>query len=827
VKVHLAVVLRASALVTLLAAVGCSKTMKEVHFQPLAKPEVGTQDLAPIAARPVTELLREADTAFQQANASQERGDYEAALRHYQKMLEYLIEADLDPAVFYNLRGEFERILRSGTDHARLFDERGRIKKWSAEDFAGVPVKGDLEIPFPLPARVLEEIDEIQTVYPKNFQRGLDRAFLYMPYIQQEFAKAGLPQDLVWLAMVESQFYPTAVSPAGATGMWQFMGATGRRYGLRVDNYVDDRKNWEKSTQAAVAYLKDLRDQFNGNWPLAVASYNMGEYGMERAINVGGGETDLWKLIEHTSAKDKFQEETKKFYPKLLASILVAKSPEKYGFQANRQQPIDTVRIPVQGGYKLAALEKAGGLANGCLAELNPDLLRGFIPSGGVHMLAVPNTEGEKVLAALNTLKPESNVVLAKASDGTSKGQGKTSFKRKTTTHTVKRGETLGKIASAYGVTVREIMDANRLRSDKRVTAGQRLTIPTFDSGSQSVVAKAEPKEVEKTESATVVAKIESGDGVAPVQASSKRTDIPDTYTVKRGDTLFDIATRFHVDVKDLQAWNKMGKGSGLHIGDTITLTRPADFVVAEDNTKESAPAETKSQEPEVVTAAAAPQETKHIVQSGEFPAKIAAAYGVGVAELLEWNGLTSKSTLHTGDTLVVRAAKKSSIKETAPQESPEVSSESAGEIVTAKADASSNRMTHTVAKGETLSTIAAKYKVKTADLAAWNGLNKTSVIKVGASLSIQKSPATAPEPVKIAKATPGKASVDGAVTGDVDANDATQKPRRIEHTVAKDEFPGAIAQQYGVTLSNLKKWNNWSATPLLQIGSKVVVFVQ
>ena len=814
-RIDLATAVRASAIVSLLAAVGCSKTLKEVHFQPLPKAEVGTQDLAPIQPRPVTDLLREADKAFQEANVSQEKGDYEASLRHYTRMLELLIEADLDPTVFYNLRGEFERILKSGTEHARLFEERGRIQRWSQEDFAGTPVRGDLEIPFPLPARVLQEIDEIQSGYPKNFQRGLDRSFKYLPYIQEEFAKAGLPQDLVWLAMVESQFYPTAVSPAGATGMWQFMGATGRRYGLNANSYVDDRRNWEKATQAAVKYLTDLRDQFEGNWPLAISSYNMGEYGMERAMNMNGGETNLWKLIEEPPAANHIKLETKKFYPKLLATILVAKNPDRYGFTVSKQPLMSTLRVPVNGGLKLSTLEKASGLPEGALKELNPDLLKGVTPPGSQHMVAVPVDSGERVLAAASSLAPESQVTLAKLETeepAPDRGKGK-SFKRSTKTHVVRKGETLGKIASQHDTTVRELMEANRLRSEKKLMVGQKLSIPTSHGEEGIVVAKDEEKPAASKEVPVEVA-----------AATPVRTDIPETYRVRRGDTLFDIAERFDVPVKDLRTWNNMGKGSGLRIGDELRLRGPATETLAKAEAEEPVEeAEETTASADTTTASDSPpnDSATHVVASGEFPGKIAEMYGVGLSEFLKANNLTSKSTLMAGAKVVIPNPKKQ-------PESSTTTTLAKADDSEKKSESNSDTTTHKVAKGETPSTIASKYGVKTADLLAWNGLTAKSTIHVGDSLKINgKSAASTEEPVKLAKVDVNTQADKPVEVVAESTKSASSESKRIEHTVAKGEVPGAIAQQYNVKMSDLRKWNNWSGTPVLQIGSKVVVFVQ
>ena len=329
------------------ATLGCTTTAKsgktasltESHLKSeAAQAEADAEALAE-DPRSATELLQEAEQAFRTANSAQERGDYEAALRHYNRMLELLVKADLDPGVFYNLRSEFEKILE-GTDtrHVRLFDptDPNWTQKVIPPQQAGQPMAlssgpMQLEIPPGLEKRVEIEIREIQELYPRNFNYGLNRSTKYLPYIVAEFRKAGLPEDLAWLAQVESQFTPKINSPAGAGGMWQFMRSTGARYGLRIDNYVDERYNWEKSTHAAIAYLKDLNARFNGEWPLAVSAYNMGEGGLERAVAANQGDTELINLIEQPPACNIMRTETKKFYPKLLATIIVARNPAQYG----------------------------------------------------------------------------------------------------------------------------------------------------------------------------------------------------------------------------------------------------------------------------------------------------------------------------------------------------------------------------------------------------------------------------------------------------------------------------------------------------------------
>ncbi|MCX5771680.1 MAG: LysM peptidoglycan-binding domain-containing protein, partial [Candidatus Hydrogenedentes bacterium] len=445
-------------------------------------------------------------------------------------------------------------------------------------------------------------------LYPRNFQGGIDRSYRYLPFVRAELAKAGLPLDLVWLAMVESQFSPKVVSRAGAGGMWQFMRGTGSRYGLRIDRYVDERFNWRKSTVAAANYLRDLSVQFNNDWALAITAYNMGEGGLERVIAASGGETNLWRLLESSIGATRMQEESRKFYPKFVASILVANSPEKFGFMANVQSPEETIPVTVQGSYSLAALDKACGLPEGTLRAFNCDLIRGVTPPQGEFALAVPTDAGARLVTALHSMPKVRSESFASSTG-------------RKTTHTVKRGETLSQIAEKYGVSLSSLAKANRLRSNNHLVQGKRLVIPGESA------APAEPDQVVEAAVADETA--------APQTEPAARARLANAvYTVKKGDTLYEIAQHNKVSIKDLLAWNKK-KNARITAGEKLVVS-PLDKMV-EDARQEEA------------------EQLTHIVKPGESPAKIAAQYGVSVDDFLAWNKLSKASTIRIGQRLVVK----------------------------------------------------------------------------------------------------------------------------------------------------------------------------
>jgi len=732
------------------ALVGCARDRGVHQFEPMPVARISSQSLGPVSPRSVTDLLRDAQNAFEAANSAQEKGDREAALNHYTEMLELLCEANLDPSVFYNLRSEFKRILDDSTQQAKLYEE-GHAPEWRE----GIRIS-DLVIQFPLSNRVLEEIDEIQNAYPKNFQAGLDRSHRYRNFIQAELAKAGLPDDLMWLAMVESQFTPKIVSRVGASGMWQFMRSTGRRLGLRIDEYVDERFNWEKSTRAATAYLLELYKRFDGEWPLAISAYNMGEGGLERAIAAAGGERDLWKLIEIPSESTRIQLETKKFYPKLIASILVAKDPERFGFTWNPTPPEQTVRVPIKGSYSLTALNNASGFPVGTLKRLNPDLIRGVTPPSGEYSIAVPADGASTVLASLKKLSQ------IKAETYVARGSGSIS-------HTIKRGETLSTIAEKYHVSQNAIMKANRLKSAHRLIAGRKLTIPGVSTSSSSS------------------AKSDSRSSYSSGQ----------TYTVQKGDTLSEIASKKKVSLADLMKWNKKTKKSRLKIGEKLLLAPLAEIKAASQPTSG--------------------EEKIHVVQKGEFPGKIAQMYGVKADDFLKWNNLTANSTIKVGQKLVVRGYREASSKsETETKTAPVSEEQPSVEPTPESAPESGSKVVHVVAKGDCPSIIAEKYGVRTRDLLAWNNLTAKSRINIGDKIVVHTSGTNSPPTTENKPATAEKPVPPTAPE--------TSQDEKITHVVKKGENPTTIAKHHGVKLKDLFEANGWTEAPVLHIGDKVTV---
>jgi len=232
------------------------------------------------------------------------------------------------------------------------------------------------DLPVTYNKRVTKWVNYFQGPGHKWFRTWLERSTLHMPRIQAELKKSGLPQDLAYMVMIESGFSSQAVSHAKAVGPWQFIEPTGKRYGLQVTNWLDERRDWQKSTRAAIGYLTDLHREF-GSWYLVAASYNMGENGLRRQIKKYQTR-DFWKLAELRA----LPQETIDYVPKILAAMLISKAPSLYGFRnIPIHPPLDFDLITVPGGTHLHDIANAIGITYKAIEDLNSELLLKRVPT--------------------------------------------------------------------------------------------------------------------------------------------------------------------------------------------------------------------------------------------------------------------------------------------------------------------------------------------------------------------------------------------------------------------------------------------------------------
>ena len=301
-------------------------------------------------------------------------------------------------------------------------------------------------------------LDKFQTGYRRAItETRLARSGRYLPMILDIFKEKGLPEELVFTAMIESGFNPVAVSHAGAKGLWQFMAPTARLYGLRVDRWTDERLDPEKSTVAAANYLRDLYTVF-GSWDLAQAAYNAGEVRVQQAIQ-GSGSRDFWVLHRRSPH---LLPETKNFVPAIHAATLIGRQPEQYGFTVVPEEPVRYEVVTVPKGSRLLRLAGLSGVALADLEQLNPELWQKQTPPDAPYELKIPVGTGAAMQAAVQLETAPRRIAPGNASAGI---------------HVVKMGESVWRIARQYGVSTAQLARWNGLDRPDRIFPGERLRV--------------------------------------------------------------------------------------------------------------------------------------------------------------------------------------------------------------------------------------------------------------------------------------------------------------------------------------------------------------
>lgn len=318
-----------------------------------------------------------------------------------------------------------------------------------------------VSIPVEINQQVQKWVEYFSIKDRERFQRFLDRGEYYRETIQRILNENDVPQELYYLAMIESGFVTHAHSRASAVGVWQFIYGTGIRYGLRRDYYVDERRDVIRATKAASQYLKSLHTAFQ-SWYLAMAGYNAGENRILRAI-MQGKSRNFWTLVE----RRKLPRETRNYVPKFLAAMIIGRNPEKFGFTINKPETMPELKlVSVPGSVRLADIAKLSGMSYAELKKHNPNIRRGMTPRNRKsYALWVPENHSSKfddgLYAKLAAHKQKGRAI---ASSGSSKY------------HRVRRGENLTLIAKRYGMSVRQLKRLNGIRGS-RIYPGKRLKV--------------------------------------------------------------------------------------------------------------------------------------------------------------------------------------------------------------------------------------------------------------------------------------------------------------------------------------------------------------
>ena len=533
---------------------------------------------------PVLTLIALSDQHFKAGQKELDLGHVAGARVEFDKAVSVLLESSYGGRTELRIREHFDRLVDriSAYEVKALADGDGFTEKQyepaSIDELLAVSatltppepepalqaaVEGDQvihDIPIPLNPRVLSFIALFQGRLHDFLAEGMQRGAKYLPMIQDVFRAEGLPLDLAYIPLIESAFKTNALSRAKAKGVWQFMSYTARENGLRQDWYVDERSDPEKATVAAAKYLTTLAKMFDGDWHLAMASYNGGPGRVQRALKRGRVD-DFWEL---SAKRNLLPRETRDYVPMILAAVVIARNPAQYGFEVAHGAPLeyDTVTLPKP--VDLRHIAEWTDQTIDDIQALNPELRRWTTPVRDTdYALRVPAGTADLVQVRLDQ---EAGVDLVALKF-----------------HTVKRGDTLATIARKLRVSRTDLAEANYLKTTARVAVGQNLIIPQQPTvlmaaradravpvgvGPGDPVASVAPDTRAITTDAVVPA-------VAPTNTTGRATASEDrvkvVYRVKRGDTLASIARVFKTSVAAIRTWNGIS-GSRIDAGARLTI---------------------------------------------------------------------------------------------------------------------------------------------------------------------------------------------------------------------------------------------------------------
>ena len=563
--------------------------------------------------------------------------------------------------------------------------------------------------------RVLQEIFYMTNSARKFMSGSLNRKTAYDSLIYAQLDSAKMPRDLIYLALVESGFKVKAYSRAKASGMWQFIPETGKRYGLEVDYWVDMRRNPELATKAALKYLNRLHDEFN-DWLLAMAAYNCGEGRVRRLVREMQADSTRDSTLPVSYWDLELPKETMRYVPRILAAMVIGHYPEQYEMTVEKTFRPDFDTVTVFDSFPLEEVAKLLKVNEDTLRTLNMELVKWCTP---------PNKDSYLLRLPVGTRS-----AFVEGYDKMEKNNFSSWHH-----HKVRRGESLGIIARQYGIKVSELQQANDMKGS-RIRAGQSLLIPI----------KVTPK---------------------PKSTKGKKPERVRTYVAKEGDNLASVARMFGVSQESLRIWNSMDAAAFVKAGDTLLVSKPemttksdesrpklavgqkyvvrdgdtyaavaaaydipvillmqanqgftrrltvGDSLVIPEYAKKVAAKQSgraaKSEKTKAEKKKTAEKTSVYVVQSGDNLSVIARKYGTTVSKIQELNGMGKSTNISVGQKLVVDGT----------------ASEDGFKI-------------HTVKKGEGLWDIARQYKVTIEEIVKWNNLNDTK-IKVGEKLKIKQ----------------------------------------------------------------------------------------
>ena len=567
----------------------------------------------------------------------------------------------------------------------------------------------DGHIPLVRNKSVDQFISYFQNKGRRQFEIWLDRFYQYGPMLITILKEYELPEELAYLAMIESGLNPKAYSKAKAAGMWQFMYATGKKYGLKRNWYVDERRDPEKATHAAAKFLLDLYKEFD-HWYLALAAYNGGPGRVHRASRLHQT-SDFWQL--HSLPR-----ETRNYIPYYLAAAIICSDPISYGFKTPKTKPHKYEYVQIEQSADLTVLASSAGISLKTIKAYNPELRQSATPVEAAYQLKIPVGKKDQFESNFNSLPTDQR------------------FAPQYVAHKVKRGESLWTISKKYRVSIHDLAAVNKIRNRHRLSIGQKLTIPVRRSNGGALLASSSGPSGHKkikykvkrgdtlghiAEDYNTLArnirrwnKLEYGHHIFPGQkltiwvkedsgqlaSKSKKDRDKVVHIVKRGDTIGHIAESYRVASRNIMSWNNIKSKQTIYPGQQLTLW-------VQNNNYSSESVARSSNKGKKVT---------YTVKRGDTIGHIADDYNATVEKIRSWNNMKRSAYIKPGQRLIIWI----------------------GSTTNSLSNSSDNqKIYYTVKRGDTLSKIAENHRVRMASIMEWNKLNKANTIFPGQKLAI------------------------------------------------------------------------------------------
>jgi membrane-bound lytic murein transglycosylase D len=695
---------------------GCSRELikPQITSTPIKKQKITSQiDSLNLIDQMVAQDLKDAEHYYGLGVKANRESRWEEAQKNFEKALDILSQLDIQAdeekwvkkfnTLLHEISADYKITLLSlgalssetsvdaFVEKFRDIDNFRKLRKEVQKPKEEEVEEITYDVPIVWNERVENCIVYFQTIAREPFRKYLCRSGKYIDLMREIMREKEMPQDLAYLPLIESGFSPYAYSYAHAVGPWQFIAYTGKKYGLHRNHWYDERRDFVKSTYAAANYLKDLYQIFD-DWLLALAAYNAGAGRINKAIKKQKTR-DFWKL--------RLNKQTRNFVPLYMAATIIAKDPERYGFDIEYQSPLKWDTMKVNKAMDLKAVADALSVEVDTIKELNPELRRGVIPPNYKnYRLRIPEGTGELFVQKYDNIPEESLYFF----------------------HKIKRGESVSTIAKKYGVSPFSIIQTNNLSKAYRIYAGDYLKIPNFSSSSK--VKKDKTYKYTTNSKGEIIYTVENGDNLSEIATyfqttpyeiaqannlknqnliskgqkliipSSTKTQVKETtpqvasYTVRKGDTLWDIARKFGTTPQKIARTNNLRNQNQISRGQKLVIPY-------------------SSHKP-------APQTLSYTVRRGDTLWDIAKRFGTTPKKIAQINGIKRANLLKPGQKLKIQKG-------------------------TSKGSQFQSLVYHTIRSGDTLWKIAQAYKVPLRKLLSWNQTKSPTRLRVGDKIKIYR----------------------------------------------------------------------------------------